>query len=128
VRSTTLSHPHYYNRPSPDAEKAFLLVKIRCFFVADASGTALVPSYLQARMAQGRSLPHVVLRRAAPSRTVNGGQGEERRKLRTMLAFLVGIEGSGLPRDVFRLVMDLLMPSWDPLRRGVAGMGPQAQG
>lgn len=46
---------------------------------------------------------------------------EEGRNLRTLLAFLAGMEGGGMPRDVFRLVMDLLMPKWDPLRRGVAG-------
>jgi len=44
-----------------------------------------------------------------------------------MLAFLVGMEGGpkggGMPRDVFRVVLDMLMPTWDPLRRGVAGDG-----
>ena len=38
-----------------------------------------------------------------------------------MLAFLLGIDGgpenTGMPRDVFRVVLDLVMPSWDPLRR-----------
>jgi hypothetical protein len=33
----------------------------------------------------------------------------------------VGPEGKGMPRDVFRTVLDLLMSAWDPLRRGVAG-------
>jgi hypothetical protein len=33
----------------------------------------------------------------------------EPRKLRTTLAFLVGIEGGGMPRDVFRVVLDLLI-------------------
>jgi hypothetical protein len=53
---------------------------------------------------------------------VNGhnDEHEEEFKLRTMLAFSLGIgggpEGHGMPRDVFRGVLDMLMPSWDPLR------------
>lgn len=50
--------------------------------------------------------------------------GEESRKVRAMLGFVVGLEGGpegkGMPRDVFRgVLMDLLMPVWDPLRRSV---------
>ena len=37
------------------------------------------------------------------------------------MAFLLGVEGGlkneGMPRDVFRVVLDFLMPPWDPLRR-----------
>jgi hypothetical protein len=43
--------------------------------------------------------------------------GENNEELCTMLAFLVGMEGGGMPRDVFRVVLDLVMPFWDPLRR-----------
>ena len=54
-------------------------------------------------------------------------EDEESRKLRTLLAFLIGMqggpEGEGMPRDVFRVAMDLLMPSWDAFRRGVVGDG-----
>jgi len=32
-----------------------------------------------------------------------------------------------MPRDVFLLVLDFLMPSWDPLRRGL-GAGSPMQG
>lgn len=50
---------------------------------------------------------------------------EESRKLFTMLAFLVGeAAGAGgkvMPGGVFLIVMDMLMPSWDPLR-GDAGI------
>lgn len=52
----------------------------------------------------------------------NHDEDEEGRKLRTVLAFFVGMGGGpkdeGMPRDVFRVVLDFLMPSWDPLRRG----------
>ena len=36
------------------------------------------------------------------------------------MAFLLGVKvgaTEGMPRDVFLLVLDFLMPSWDPLRR-----------
>jgi len=87
-----------------------------------------MPSYLQARIAQGQPVPQVMLLRTGPPRTVNSGHGEECRKLHTLMAFLVGMAGGGMPQEVFRVVMELLMPSWDPLRRGVAGAGPQVQG
>jgi hypothetical protein len=42
----------------------------------------------------------------------------ERRNFLSMLEFLFGIgggpEGEGMPRDVFWMVLDLLMPLWDP--------------
>jgi len=46
---------------------------------------------------------------------------EEGSKFRTLLAFLVG-KGGGpggkdMPPGVFRIVLDLLMPSWDPRRK-----------
>jgi hypothetical protein len=71
-------------------------------------------------------LPHVAL---AP---LTGGQdGEEGRKLQITLAFLLGVEGGpegeGMPRDIFRVVLDMLMPRWDPLRRGLAGKEGQLQ-
>ena len=67
---------------------------------------------------------------------VTGGQDEddeedEGHKLRVLVAFVIGVggpEGEGMPRDVFRLVLGLLMPTWDPLRRGVVGMGMPLQG
>ena len=49
-----------------------------------------------------------------------------------MLAFLLGMKGGpageGIPRDVFRIVLDLLMPSWDPLRRKDSSAGLPLQG
>jgi len=47
--------------------------------------------------------------------------GPNNDELRTMLAWLVGVEGGGMPRDVFRVVVELLMPFWDPLRRKAQG-------
>ena len=88
-----------------------------------AGNNAVAPSYLQGRVAQGQPLPQVAL---IP---VTGGHNEdvdetgeeEDRKLRTLIAFLLGMEGgwknAGMPRDVLWVVFDLLMPSWDPLRR-----------
>jgi hypothetical protein len=74
-------------------------------------------------MLQGLPLPHVAM---AP--LTDDQDKEEDRKLRTMLSFLLemdgGPEGEGMPRDVFRVVLNLLMPSWDPLRRGTGGEQP----
>jgi len=71
--------------------------------------------------ARGEPLPQVAL---VPV-TGGGNRAKKRRQFRTMLAFLIGMrvgpEGKGMPRDVFRTVLDLLMSAWDPLRRGVAG-------
>ena len=38
-----------------------------------------------------------------------------------------GPKGEGMPRDVFRVVLDLVMPFWDPLRRGIVGEGGMLQ-
>ena len=49
-------------------------------------------------------------------------------KFRNMMELLLGMgggpKGAGMPRGTFREVLDFLMPSWDPLRLGVAGTGP----
>jgi len=99
-----------------DAVKASFLVKARRLVMA-ATRTA-VASYLQGRVARGQPLPSVAL---APVT-----DGENKDELRTTLAFLVGMEGGGMPRDVFRVVLDLLMPFWDPLRRKAPGGGGAA--
>ena len=58
----------------------------------------------------------------------NDGKEDERRQFHNLMTFVLGMgggpEGGGMPRDVFGVVLDLLMPKWDPLRRGVAGMEP----
>jgi len=100
------------------AEKASLLVKARRLAVA-AHRNTVAPSCLQVRVARGQPLPWVALVPLMNGQTE--GEEEEDRKLRTTLAFLCGVRREGMPRDVFRVVMDLLMPSWDPLRRKNTG-------
>jgi hypothetical protein len=42
-----------------------------------------------------------------------------------ILGLGVGVEGQAVPRlpgGVFVVVMDMVMPSWDPLRKGVKGL------
>ena len=53
---------------------------------------------------------------------------EDGRRLRTLVALLlglgVGVKGEVVPRlpgGVFVLVMSMLMPRWDPLRKGLKG-------
>jgi predicted acylesterase/phospholipase RssA len=53
---------------------------------------------------------------------------EEADKLCNLMAFVlglgVGVEGQAVPQlpgCVFVLVMDMLMPRWDPLRKGLKG-------
>ena len=96
-----------------DVEKMYFLVKARRLVMAAAR--AAPPSYLQGRVARGEPLPLVAL---AP---VTGDQNDD--DLRIMLAFLVGMEGGGMPRDVFRVMLGLLVPPWDPLRRKAQGGG-----
>ena len=109
-----------------EAEKASLLVKARRLTVAATTSTAAAPSYVQRRMARGQPLPHVAL---APVAGQQNGlcadeEAKEARKLQTTLAFMCGLGREGMPRDVLRVVMDLLMPSWNPLRRKSADTGP----
>ena len=76
-------------------------------------------------------MPRVAWRRSAPPRKVTGSQADLK-KFRNLMAFVLGMEGgpenTGMPRDVFRgVVLDLLMPTWDPLRRKSAGAAPPLQ-
>ena len=93
-------------------------------------GNAFAPSYLQSRLVRGKHFPRVTL--APMTGGQNDGDGEKCYKLRTTLTFLIGIgggpKGEGMPRDVFRVVLDLLMPSWDLLRRGFPGIERKVQG
>lgn len=133
-----------------DAEKASLLIKARRLVVAATSQT-VTRSYLQDRMKQNRPLPSVALIPARERHNKLGvvliflfGQwagpreGDEKvddkqaRELRSLLAFLLGMEGGlkgeGMPREVFLLVLDMLMPSWDPLRRELVHAKAPKQG
>ena len=97
----------------PDAETTSILVKARRFVTI--SRNAVAPSYLQSRV--GLPLPRV----AAVEEIGEESGGEEGREFRSLMAFVLGMQTRlqkiSMPRDVFRGVfMDLLMPSWDPLR------------
>lgn len=59
--------------------------------------------------------------------TSGNKRAKRRCEFRSMLGFLVGLEGKGMPRDVFRdVLMDFLMPVWDPLRRKRGDVGERA--
>jgi len=118
-------HPFYhaaitlleqYPAAQKDAEKATLLVKARRLIVA-ANSNAVTPSYLQGRVARGQPLPHLALTAVTGGQNEDEDEDEEGRKLRTTLAFMCGLGREGMPRDVHRVVTDIVMPSWDPLRR-----------
>ena len=121
---------HYPNRHdiiallerAPDSEKASLLVKAR--LVVAAAISTVAPSCLQDRVTRGRPMPGVAM--AAVVGGHDDGKEEECRKLHTALAFMCGLGREGMPRDVFRVVMDLLMPPWDPLRRKGTSAGQQS--
>jgi hypothetical protein len=118
-----------YPEAQKDAEKASLLVKARRLAVLSRSTAA--PSYLQGRAARSQLLPRVTLMPVTGGEDEDDDEDEEDRKLGTLIAFLLGVEGgwenAGMPRDVFRVVLDLLMPTWDPLRRKDAVAAPPVQ-
>lgn len=111
-----------------DAEKTSLLVKARRLVVA-ATAPAMAPSYMQNRVARCLFLPHVTMARLMDAQN---DEQEGGRKVHSLMVYLLamggGPKGEGMPRDVFLLVLDFLMPSWDPLRRGLVGVGALKQG
>lgn len=118
----------FTKREQDDIQKASLLVKARRLAVA-ANGT-VAPSCLQGRVARGQPLPQVALM-PLPDGQTDGeeeqGQRDEGRTLRTTLAFMCGLGREAMPRDVFWVVVDLLMSSSGPLRKR-AGARPPKQG
>ena len=87
------------------------------------------PSYIQDRVARSEPLPRVTL---VPV-TAGNKRPKKRRKFRSMLGFILGMngwpKGEGMPCDVFRgVLMDFLMPAWDPLRRKRGNGGQLLQG
>ncbi len=72
----------------PDAERASFLVKARHLVLVTTRATP--PSYLQGRVVRGVHLPSVALARVR--RSQKGGDEEAGGKLRTTLAWLVGME------------------------------------
>lgn len=110
----------------PEAEKTSLIVKARRLAVATRSNIVAL-SCLQDRLTRDEPLPCLAL---AP--VTDGHNGKELgvgRNFPTTMEFLLGMgggpEGVGMPQEVFREVLEFLMPSWDPLRRGMAGTQPQ---
>ena len=125
----TIALLRVYPDTKEDAEKASFLVKTRTFVVAAASSTALTSSCMKSLVARGQSLPHVEL---AAVTGANKNTKERRRQFSNIMAFLVGMEvgpkGAAMQRDVFRVVLDYVMPIWDPLRGGIAGSWPSLEG
>ena len=75
-----------------------------------------LPSYLHDRVWKYLQLPSLVLQRVRlPNNATKKGRetgGEERRKLRNLVAFVIGMEGGlkgeGMPPEVFHILMSLL--------------------
>jgi hypothetical protein len=83
-----------------------------------------MPFHVPCRVGQGQPLPHVALapvREPLPRKAKAIRSIDEVRKFRTILSFMRGLEGGpggqAMPAGVFRVVLDFLMPSWDPLRK-----------
>ena len=132
TRHAAIALLEQYPDARKNAEKASLLVKARRIAVAAISNT-VAPSCLQDRVARRQPLPRVALMPLTDGQNEgeqeDDKEGEGGRKLHTTLAFMCVVGREGMPRDVFRVVIDLLMPSWDPLRRKDAGAGqPLPQG
>jgi len=68
---------------------------------------------------------------SVPEKTPAKGPSEAR-KLRTLMGFLLGVEGGregeGMPADVFPVMISFIMPDWDPLRRENVATGQEVQG
>jgi hypothetical protein len=127
----TIALLEHYPVAKKDADKASLLVKARRLAVA-AIGNIMAPSCLQNRAARGQPLPRLLLGRVVLTPVMGGRdeEDEEGSKIHSLYTFLLGVggpKGEGMPRDVFRVVMDFLMPAWDPLRRAT-GTEPLAHG
>ena len=59
----------------------------------------------------------VIKKQGAELRDKAGASADKRK-----LAFVVGLgEGGGCQKDAFTVLMDLLLPVWSPLRKGLGG-------
>jgi len=99
-----------------DAEKGQFLVREGRLVVA-ANTNASVPSFLQRRFRQGQPLPSVAL---APVPVADGEEGRKFRYLSTMMKMLLNMERANMPPELFRKVIDLVNPSWDPVSRAAS--------
>lgn len=107
-----------------DGEKALLLVKTRLVITANSNATA--PSCLRDRVARGQPLSRRTLVRVTLPHKGTGGRYELSRLIVFLLGMGGGSRGEGMPRDVFLVLVDLVAPSWDPLRKR-GGAGPPLQ-
>ena len=106
-------------RALAEAETSSFLVKVRCFVLA----TPALRSWQQSR------LPRVALAPLAADQNNDEQTHNFRFMLQVLLGMVTGPDGMILPGDLFRVVLDFLMPTWDPLRRagGARGQQPQQQ-
>jgi len=126
-------------RQVPAAELAVLLVKARRLVILGAGGRALLqaPDCPIDRLKKGKASPRVEMVMCVAEGSKNGGDGseahqeqeqhehEQHQRLQEAMAFLLGLGGPGgrmLPGRVFVRVVDFVMPKWDPLRVGNAGL------
>jgi len=107
-------------------EATLLLINTRRH-VSPETNTAAQLSYVRRKITKLRPEPQVVLRRVLRKGEVRhrvtaacDDTDEEGIKVRNLFTFVIGLGGgpraAGMPPEVFRIVMDHTMPSWDPLR------------
>lgn len=99
-----------------DAQRAVFLIKARQMAIASRTGMSEAGKCVkQGKVERGRALPSIA----------SGMEGKEGDELGfgVLVAFVGGVElkerGHGMPRDVFMVVMDMLIPSWHPLRNAM---------
>lgn len=68
------------------------------------------PAFLKGRVEAGRALPAVSVGEAAAE--------EGKAEAAAVLRLVVGLEGPGLPSNVFMELLDMMVPKWDPARKG----------
>lgn len=112
-----------------DSQRASILVKARRLVMAGSPAVA-TPSFLRGRVARGEPLPHVTLSALLVSNEEGVGDSQFNKALAFVTGMGGGPEGGGMPRDVFRVVVDMLMPRWDPQRKlpGSGGSAASQQG
>lgn len=114
--------------------EATLLLVNTCRLVFPETDTAAQLRYVRTKITKLRPVPQVVLWKVLRKGEVRHrvtevrhrvtaathDTDEEGLKVRNLMTFVIGLgggpRGAGMPPDVFRIVMDYTMPSWDPLR------------
>ena len=69
-------------------------------------------------------MPSVVL---APVPVPDGEEARKLRVLSTTMKLLLNMERASMPPELFRRVIDLVNPSWDPEQSSFTGTGPPVQ-